>query len=195
MFYKIPLLGICAYSGTGKTTLLTRLIPLLREQGLRVAVIKHAHHDFDIDHPGKDSFELRKADACQVVISSARRKVSITEIVDRPEPSLEELLEDIDLANIDLVLVEGFKHAPIPKIELHRVALRKPYLYPDDENVIALATDREIVPERPIPLLDISKPEQIARFILDLEVVRSRRTHRQDAEGEFSRVALSVVRS
>ncbi len=167
-----PLIGFSAFSGTGKTTLLTQLIPVLRQRGLRLAVIKHAHHAFDVDYPGKDSYELRKADACQVLISSARRKVLVTEMGDHPEATLEELFNELDHDRLDLVLVEGFKRERFNKIELHRAALNKPYLYPGDDAIIALATDSIDDSQRPVPVLDLNQPEQIADFIIDSVVNR-----------------------
>lgn len=161
-----PVVGFSAYSGTGKTTLLKQLIPLLREKQLRLAVIKHAHHGFEIDHPGKDSFELRKARACQVLISSARRKALVTEFDEgQQEPALGELLKDLDHGKIDLVLVEGFKRAHFSKIELHRSALGKPYLYEHDSDIIALAADHIVASH--LPVLDINDPQQVADFIQD----------------------------
>jgi molybdopterin-guanine dinucleotide biosynthesis protein B len=160
----VPIIGFAAYSGCGKTTLLKKLIPLLRHKGLRLAVIKHAHHGFEIDHPGKDSFELRKADACQVLISSARRKALITEFdPHQSEPGLRELLDDLDLTRCDLVLVEGFKNERFPKIELHRCTFKSPYLYTADTDIIALATDEPVV--APVPVLDINEPQTVADFI------------------------------
>ncbi len=162
--FHVPLVGFAAYSGCGKTTLLKKLIPLLREKGLRLAVIKHAHHGFEIDHPGKDSFELRKADACQVLISSARRKALVTEFdPHQSEPGLDELLKDLDHSRCDLVLVEGFKAERFPKIELHRCTFKSPYLYSADPDIIALATDEPVT--APLPVLDINEPQTVADFI------------------------------
>jgi len=159
-----PVIGFSAYSGTGKTTLLKSLIPLLREKKLCLAVIKHAHHDFEIDHPGKDSFELRKADAFQVLISSGKRKALITEFDEtQTEPSLAELIAELDHDRIDLILVEGFKHEHFDKIELHREVLAKPYLHELDPDIIALATDHPVTTR--LPLLDINQPQAIADFI------------------------------
>lgn len=173
---RTPVIGFSAYSGTGKTTLLKKLIPLLREKGLRLAVIKHAHHDFEIDHPGKDSFELRKAAANQVLISSARRKALITEFdAEQQEPSLEALIEELDHSNLDLVLVEGFKREHFNKIELNRASFQRPFLYPEDGDIIALATDREVPTE--LPVLDINQPGDIAEFIYQ-SVYRSDHTAR-----------------
>jgi len=162
-----PLLGFAAYSGTGKTTLLEKLIPLLKEQGIKVAIIKHAHHDFDIDHQGKDSYRLRKAGATDTLIASKYRWALIheqEEITD--EPNLFELLTHIKTATLDLILIEGFKHEAIPRIELHRSDLNKPYLYPDDSQIIAIATDLEKTNHKNLTVLDINDPKQIVNFIL-----------------------------
>ena len=171
-----PIIGFAAYSGTGKTTLLRNLIPLLRQRQLRLGVIKHAHHDFDVDHPGKDSFELRKADSYQTLICSAKRKVLITEFYQQPEPTLEQLIDDLDHAQIDLVLVEGFKHEHFAKIELHRAALAKPYLHEQDEDIIAIAADHAVNSAKQLPLLDLNQPEQIADFIYQKIYLQSRQT-------------------
>ncbi|MBC8211442.1 MAG: molybdopterin-guanine dinucleotide biosynthesis protein B [Gammaproteobacteria bacterium] len=164
-----PVIGFSAYSGTGKTTLLKKIIVLLRQRDIRIAVIKHAHHDFEIDHPGKDSFELRKAGAYQMLISSARRKALITEFESfQAEPKLFELIDDLDHANIDLILVEGFKREHFAKIELHRAALNKPYLFENDQDIIALASDHNQDIQTDLQLLDLNKPEMIADFIYRL---------------------------
>jgi molybdopterin-guanine dinucleotide biosynthesis protein B len=165
----VPMIGFCAWSGTGKTTLLTQLLPILVSQGLKVAVIKHAHHNFDIDHPGKDSFELREAGASQMLIASRKRMALITEFdEDHPEPSLADALERLNMQELDLILVEGFKHENYQKIELHRPELKKPLLFPDDPNIIALASDAPIIENRNIlPKLNLNKPQQIAQFIID----------------------------
>ncbi len=163
-----PVLGFAAYSGTGKTTLIAKLIPLLRAQNLRLAVIKHAHHDFDVDYPAKDSFRLRKADSYQTLVSSAKRKVLITEFGDvQKEPTLAELIDDLDHQFIDLILVEGFKRERFSKIEVQRKALKKPCLYEDDSDIVALVTDDIESPVRQIPVLDINQPDSIARFICE----------------------------
>jgi len=164
--YKKPLLGFAAFSGTGKTTLLLKLLPLLKAKNLRVAVIKHAHHKFDVDKPGKDSYELRKAGATPMLISSSRRIAIMIDKEEEKEPDLEDLLTYINPEKVDLVLVEGFKQWPFPKIELHRQSTGKPLLFPEDNNIIAIAHD-EIIKSKPdIPALDINNPEQIAEFIL-----------------------------
>lgn len=160
-----PLLGLAAFSGVGKTTLLEALIPILTGHGLRVAVIKHAHHRFDIDHPGKDSHRLRKAGAGRVVIASDRRLALVVEREPPAEPGLDELIAHADAPDIDLILVEGFRHHPFPKIELHRKGLGHPLLHPEDPSIIAVASDAPL--DTPLPLLDINDPEGIAAFILN----------------------------
>ena len=168
LHYPLPVLGVCAYSGTGKTTLLTQLLPLLKSKNLSIAVIKHAHHDFDIDQPGKDSYEIREAGAEQVLIASRQRMALMKEFHDkREEPNLEECLFAIDSRNIDLILVEGFKHENISKIELHRSDLKKPFLFPDDKNIIAVATDKPLQMKTSQQVnLDLNNPEEIAEFII-----------------------------
>ncbi len=167
-----PLLGFCAWSGTGKTTLLTKLIPLLSASGLQVGVIKHAHHRFDIDHPGKDSYVLREAGAKQILVTSRQRMAWIREIGEQQkEPSLADARNALDLEKLDLILVEGFKHEHFPKIELHRPGLGKPLLFPDDNDIFALASDRPIESGISIhdglSLLDLNQPEEIARFVIE----------------------------
>ena len=163
-----PLLGFCAYSGTGKTTLLTRLIPVLNRNGLKIGLIKHAHHQFDIDQPGKDSYELRKAGACEIMVASAKRWALVHESPERKgDPSLEELLPHLSLSELDLVLVEGFKHEPLAKIELHRPSLGKSLLYPNDSCIIAFATDIPPGEKIHLPVLDLNNIDEIADFIKD----------------------------
>ncbi|RXJ74770.1 molybdopterin-guanine dinucleotide biosynthesis protein B [Veronia nyctiphanis] len=158
-----PILGFAAFSGTGKTTLLEKLIPVLTESGLNIAMIKHAHHNFDIDKPGKDSYRLRKAGASQMLISSRFRHALITETPDK-EPSLTELVQRLDLSSIDLVLVEGCKTEILPKIELRRDVLGKEWLHKSDSNFIAVACDTPEL-ETSLPILNINNVEDIARFI------------------------------
>lgn len=182
--FPVPVVGFAAFSGTGKTTLLTRLIPVLRQRGIRLAVVKHAHHDFDTDKPGKDSYELRKAGALQTLVASRRRWALITEREGEREPQLEELLERLDVGGLDLVLVEGFKRAEIAKIELHRKALRKPLLFLSDPNIIAVACDAlELAGEPRLPVLDIDRPEQIADFIEQRLLGRSPGARRGSGDG------------
>ncbi len=164
---RIPIVGLAAFSGTGKTTLLTRLIPLLRERGLRVGVVKHAHHSFEIDKRGKDSHELRQAGANPVLIGSRHRWALMMETPGQEEPVLDDLLTRLDQDDLDLILVEGFKHEQFPKIELHRPSFGNPLLYPDDPSVVAIATDEALSKPAPIPVLALNRPEQIVAFILD----------------------------
>jgi len=162
--FKKPVLGFAAYSGTGKTSLLVKLLPLMKLQGLRVAMIKQTHHDFEIDKPGKDSYELRKAGADQVMLSSGKRCALITEYAEPGEPDLLALINRLDLENIDLVMVEGFKHLPFAKIELHRPVMGKRLLFPGDSSVIAVASDNPLDTGE-LPLLNINESEEVAGFI------------------------------
>ena len=162
-----PLIGFCAFSGTGKTTLLTQLIPIVKSKGVRLAVIKHAHHEFDVDQKEKDSYKLRHAGATQMLISSAKRWALMNELSeDQNELKLCELIEQIDHKNIDLILVEGFKKETFTKIELHRPSLGHPLMCDKDKNIIALATDAECNAPQNITHLDINEPNEIATFIM-----------------------------
>ena len=162
---ELPIIGLSAYSGTGKTTLLKQVIPLLKSKGLKIAVIKHAHHHFDLDRPGKDSYELRKSGAAHTIICTTTRMAAISEF-DSPdeEPSLQAIVDTIDARKFDILLVEGYKHLAFAKIELHRAAMNKPYLYPEDPTIIALACDIAPSEAPSIPVLDINSPEEIAEF-------------------------------
>lgn len=164
---QVPVLGIAAYSGTGKTTLLTQLIPALRQQGLRVAVVKHAHHKFDIDKPGKDSYRLREAGASQVVVASQRLLALMQTSDNLAEPLLADCLARLDMRHLDLILVEGFKHEAIPKLELYRASVGAPLLYPDDPNVIALATDKMPLNDLSITVVDLNDVDAILQFLLN----------------------------
>jgi molybdopterin-guanine dinucleotide biosynthesis protein B len=158
-------LGFAGFSGSGKTTLIERLVPALVAHGWRVSLLKHAHHAFDVDRPGKDSWRHRQAGCSEVLICSANRWALMHELRGAPEPSLQELLAR--LSPCDLVLVEGWKHASIPKIEVHRAACPAPLLAPSDPYVIALATDLPVVPglAPQLPRLDIDDIEAIAAFV------------------------------
>jgi len=166
----LPVFGFAASSGTGKTTLAKKVIHDLCRRGLRVAVIKHAHHDFDVDVPGKDSYELRKAGAVQTLVSSSRRLALVTELAGSPEPSLSDLLSQLDPSRIDLVLVEGFKFEAIPKLEIRRSGHRSTPLASRDEDVIAIVTDDSaLVSETEaaaLPALDLNDTGTVAEFIL-----------------------------
>lgn len=159
----MKVLGIAGWSGAGKTTLLAELIPLLVASGLRVSTIKHAHHEFDVDQPGKDSWRHRQAGASEVLISSARRFALMHEHRGETEPTLEELLAK--LSPVDLVLVEGFKASSHAKIEVWRASVGKPMLQPQDSHVIAVASDAPVA-QLGVPNLDANNPRQIADFIL-----------------------------
>lgn len=163
----IPLLGFAAFSGTGKTTLLTQIIPILKHQGLRIGLIKHSHHNFQIDQPGKDSFRLREAGASPVMLVSTHRRAIITDITPAQEPRLADQLKHFDQSELDLILVEGFKAEPFPKIELHRPSLNKPLLYPNDPNIIAIASDCPLQTPDTLTQLDLNQPDMIAAFILN----------------------------
>ena len=167
-----PILGFCAaVSGIGKTTLITKLIPFLVAKGLRISVIKHAHHSFDIDHAGKDSFLLREAGTVQMLLGSRKRWALITEldrIADRNtdlDIGLDELLAHLDQSLIDLILVEGFRHEPIPKIEIYRASVNKILLADNDSSIIAIASDAEV--QTFLPTLDLNNVPMLVEFILN----------------------------
>ena len=148
----MKVIGLVGWSGAGKTTLLTRLIPHFNAQGLRVSVIKHAHHQFEVDVPGKDSWRHREAGAAEVLVSSANRWALMHELRGAPEPRLPELLDK--LSSVDLVVVEGFKREPHRKIEVHRSTNGKPLLFPDDPGIVGIATDTSIGTRLPTVHLD-----------------------------------------
>ena len=148
----MKVIGIAGWSGAGKTTLISRVIPYLREQGLRVSVIKHAHHDFDVDVPGKDSWVHRQSGAEEVLVSSANRWVLMHELRGAAEPPLAELLKK--MSPVDLVVIEGFKSKPHPKIEVLRKANGKPPLFPDDPAIAGVATDTAVQTTLPVAHLD-----------------------------------------
>ncbi len=162
---QIPVLGFVAASGTGKTTLLAELIPILKQDGLRIGLIKHSHHDFEIDQPGKDSYRLRKAGASPVMLVSRYRRAMITEFTSENEPRLDDQLKQFDQSELDLILVEGFRAESFPKIELHRPSLEKPLLYPNDPDIIAIATDAELKTPDYLIQLELNRPQMIADFI------------------------------
>ncbi len=155
--------GIAGWSGSGKTTLLEKLIPVLTSHGLRVSLVKHAHHEFDIDRPGKDSYRHRAAGCTEVLVASSHRYALMHELRGAPEPTLPELVGR--LSACDLVLVEGFKREPgLPKLEVYRAANGKPYLHPGDASIEAVATDAPAVTALPIFALDAITA--IADFVL-----------------------------
>jgi molybdopterin-guanine dinucleotide biosynthesis protein B len=165
----LPAVGFVGASGSGKTTLITRVLPALREAGLRVAVLKHAHHGFDMDRPGKDTFRAREAGASQVLVASRHRWALLSELNgDFEEPPFRELLGRFDRDRVDLVLVEGFAGERYPKIEVHRPALGEPpRCWPADPTVIAVATDAALAVAFPTRRLDLNAPGEIATFLLD----------------------------
>ena len=148
----MKVIGLAGWSGAGKTTLLARVIPHLLGQGLRVSVIKHAHHSFDVDVPGKDSWVHRQSGAAEVLVSSGRRWALMYELRGAPEPRLPELLKR--MSPVDLVIVEGFKSEPHRKIEVHRAANGKPWLFPDDPGIVGIVTDAAVETRLPIVHLD-----------------------------------------
>jgi molybdopterin-guanine dinucleotide biosynthesis protein B len=156
-------IGLAGWSGAGKTTLVRSLIPALIERGLRVSTIKHAHDDFDIDVPGKDSYEHRAAGACEVLVASRNRYALVHEMHGAPEPSLPELLAH--LCAVDLVLIEGFKHAPHPKLEVHRAANGKPWLFPGDAYVRGIIAD-VAPPHCTLPRVELDDIEAITDLVL-----------------------------
>ena len=156
--------GLAGWSGSGKTTLVTRLVPALLRKGVSVSTVKHAHHEFDIDQPGKDSHRHREAGAREVLISSSARWALMHEHRGADEPKLADLLRH--MSPVDLVIVEGFKRESFPKLEVHRPALRKPLLYPDDPDIVALASDAAL-PRLPLPLLPLADADAIAAFIIE----------------------------
>jgi molybdopterin-guanine dinucleotide biosynthesis protein B len=155
--------GFAGYSGAGKTTLIEQLIPRFIARGLKVSLIKHTHHDFDVDKPGKDSYRHRAAGASEVLLTCDKRWILMHELRDAPEPTLAEQLAA--LSPCDLVLVEGFKSTPISKLEVHRPALGKPPIWPENPSVVAVATDAGI--DCRLPRLDLNDSDAIAAFILD----------------------------
>ncbi len=156
--------GVAGYSGSGKTTLLVKLLPLMIARGLRVSTVKQAHEAFDIDKPGKDSYEHRAAGAGEVMVISARRWALMHEYGDAAEYTMEQLLAR--LAPVDLVLVEGFRGWPHPRIEVHRPALGRPLLCSDDPKVVAVACDQPLA-DLPVPHLDLDNAAAVADFVLD----------------------------
>ena len=154
--------GFAGYSGSGKTTLIEKLIPIFAGQGLKVSLIKHAHHAFDVDKPGKDSYRHRKAGCTEVLVTSSRRWVLMHELRGAPEPDLNEHVQRI--SPCDLLLVEGFKRERIPKLEVCRAEVGEPLLHPHDENIVAIASDRRL--DTSLPQFDLDQPQAIADFIL-----------------------------
>ncbi len=158
----MKVIGIAGWSGAGKTTLLTRVIPLLTARGMRVSTVKHAHHAFDIDQPGKDSHTHRVAGATEVLVSSAHRFALMHELRGQREWTLDALLEK--LSPVDFVLVEGFKTQAHPKLEVFRAAVKKPPLHPDDDNIVAIASDQPL--DATVPVVSLDDTEAVADILV-----------------------------
>lgn len=158
----MKIFGFAGYSGSGKTTLIERLIPLFTERGLRVSLIKHAHHTFDVDQPGKDSHRHRKAGCTEVLVTSSRRWALMHELRGAPEPALSDHVKR--MAPCDLLLVEGFKREPIPKLEVYRAEVGEPLIHPHDQNIVAIASDARLATR--LPQFDLNAPAEIADFVV-----------------------------
>ena len=158
----MKIFGFAGYSGSGKTTLIERLLPLFAERGITVSLVKHAHHTFDIDQPGKDSYRHRKAGCTEVLVTSSRRWVLMHELRGAPEPALNEHVKR--MSPCDLLLVEGFKREPIPKLEVYRAEVGEPLIHPYDQNIVAIASDTRL--NTSLPQFDLNAPASIAEFVL-----------------------------
>ncbi|MGB7101788.1 MAG: molybdopterin-guanine dinucleotide biosynthesis protein B [Xanthobacteraceae bacterium] len=155
-------IGLAGWSGAGKTTLITKVIPVLKARGLKVATVKHAHHEFDLDRPGKDSWLHREAGASEVAVVSSRRWALIHELNGEPEPPLADILAK--LSPVDLVIIEGFKRHAHPKLEIYRANVGKPLIYPEDDCIVAIATDAPL-PQAQLPVLMLDDVEAIASVL------------------------------
>src|SRR5215467_2711493 len=160
--------GFAGWSGSGKTTLIEQLIPRFVKRGLKVSMIKHAHHSFDVDQPGKDSYRHRAAGASEVMVVSDQRWVIMHELRGESEPTLEEQIERV--SPCDLLLVEGHKHHPLPKLEVWRKDNAKPHLFPEDAHIVAIATDAPV--ETRLPRLDLNDYKGIEEFIVKYNGLR-----------------------
>jgi molybdopterin-guanine dinucleotide biosynthesis protein B len=154
--------GFAGWSGSGKTTLIEQLIPRFVGRGLKVSLIKHAHHSFDVDQPGKDSYRHRQAGCSEVIVTSSRRWVVMHELRGTPEPTMAEQIKH--LSPCDLLLVEGFKYEPIPKMEIYREQVGEPLLHPHDPHIVAVASDRKI--DTQLPQLNLNDHKAVAEFVL-----------------------------
>jgi molybdopterin-guanine dinucleotide biosynthesis protein B len=159
---SMRIVGLAGWSGSGKTTLITKVIPVLVGRGLKIATVKHAHHEFDLDQPGKDSWLHRAAGASEVMVASSRRWALIHELSGEPEPPLKDLLAK--LAPADLVIIEGFKRHAHPKLEVYRATVNKPLLHPDDDCIVAIASDGHL-PQAPLPVFPLDDIEGIANVL------------------------------
>ena len=161
-----PLLGFAGFSGSGKTTLLERVITQLKQHGLRIALIKHSHHDIEPDKPGKDSYRLRHAGACQTLLATRGRHMLYFEYPEpREEPSLAQCVAQLDHSQLDVILVEGFRDEAIAKIEVHRPSYGKPRLHLTDAHIIAVASDVDLA-DCALPQLDLNQPDTVTAFIV-----------------------------
>ena len=172
------IIGLAGWSGSGKTTLVTSVIPVLIRRGLKVATIKHAHHGFDIDQPGKDSWLHREAGASEVAVVSSRRWAIVHELGEEPEPPVADILAK--LSPVDLVIIEGFKRHGHPKLEVFRAAVGKPLLHPDDDCIVAIATDAPL-PQAQVPVLMLADIESIAD-VLQAEALPRDQIGKPDSE-------------
>jgi len=174
--YNVPMriIGLAGWSGAGKTTLIAKLIPGILARGLKVSTLKHAHHGFDVDRPGKDSYEHRMAGATEVLVASEKRFALMHELRDEPEPRLPELLAK--LSPVDLVIIEGYKREPHPKLEVFRASIAKPLIHPDDPHVVAIASDVPL-PHAKVPRVSLDDTAAIIDILLaragPLEVARA----------------------
>lgn len=163
MTKKMRIIGLAGWSGAGKTTLLKRVIPRIVGRGLTVSTVKHAHHGFDVDHPGKDSHVHRTAGATEVLVSSGVRFALMHELRGEAEPTLPQLLAK--LSPVDIVIIEGYKREPHPKLEVYREAVGKPFIYPDDPDIVAIASDRPL-PAAPLPCVLLEDVQAIVDILL-----------------------------
>lgn len=169
----MKIFGFAGYSGSGKTTLIEKLIPIFTGQGLKVSLIKHAHHAFDVDKPGKDSYRHRKAGCAEVLVTSSRRWVLMHELHGAPEPGLAEHIKRISAC--DLLLVEGFKREHVPKLEVYRAEVGEPLLHSHDEDIVAIASDRRL--DTKLPQFNLDDHTGIADFVLTHVGLGGRKTH------------------
>jgi molybdopterin-guanine dinucleotide biosynthesis protein B len=166
--HSMKTFGFAGWSGSGKTTLIEQLIPRFTAHGLKVSLVKHAHHSFDVDHPGKDSWRHRQAGCHEVMIGSGVRWALMHELRGAPEPPLQELIAR--MSPCDLLLVEGFKRYEMPKLEIYRAANGKPLLHPEDRHIVAVATDVRL--DTPLPQLDLNDPDAVAAFVVEFNGFR-----------------------
>jgi len=191
----MKVIGLAGWSGAGKTTLLTRVIPHLLGEGLRVSVIKHAHHKFDIDVPGKDSWRHRQAGATEVMVASGQRWALMHELRGEREPRLTDLLAK--MSRVDLVVVEGYKSEPHRKIEVYRAANGKPFLFPDDPGIVGIATDTMIETRLPTAHLDNipAIAELMRRSAISIEDVLAKRDIKREAKSRVKSTTKSDAES